>query len=165
MPYEVGKIDCLNRLSVSKYDQLCSGTLFSLFSSLLYTTCQKVFSSFKMKNLFHEKLDRLQRINEHAGRDCYRVKSLWFVFAALRPKLINYSINRSIKWSYYQGRTSAALPKWKAELNHVVKTTAIRSRQTALRIPVRITVITFENDTFELKSSHVTGSCERTDCM
>ena len=47
---------------------------------------------------------------------------------------------------------------WKFKLNNIVKATATHSRQNChLHTPVRITAVTLENDTFQLKSSHVTG--------
>ena len=68
------------------------------------------------------------------NQSCYRSKSLWFVLPALRRKLIDRSINQSIKSSIHYGRTDAALPlkNWKFKLNDIVKATAIFSRQNYL---------------------------------
>ena len=147
-----------------QYDQLCSGTLFSLFSFLFYTTCQKVFSSLKMKNLLHEKLDRLWRVKWTCWTSCSRGTSLWLVLAALHRNF-NQSINQSINQRNNQRINRMIRPlrkdwcgnsnptiKWKLQQYIVCKI--------ALSAPVRVTAMT------HLGWNRVTWPrrCERTDC-
>ena len=67
---------------------------FSLLFSLFYSTGQKVFSSLKRRTYCTKNSTDCSGYNEHAGRDCCREKSLWFVLEALRRKLIDQSIKR-----------------------------------------------------------------------
>ena len=54
MPYGIGDIDCLNRLNVIEIRSAVQWHSVFAFFFPFYTTCQKVLSSLKMKNLLHE---------------------------------------------------------------------------------------------------------------